>query len=99
MNFPKHGTHISVSRSCTHPKFPENYEGCIRTDTMMIGYLFVPFPEINGTKMHWIYIDNLKGSIPGDLVQSVANLMHIKTYMDMKSVMNMYNKNTLNLNN
>jgi hypothetical protein len=56
----------------------------------MVGYLFVPFPEINGTKMHWIYIDNLKGSIPGDLVQTVANLMHVKTYIDMKVVMKKY---------
>ena len=66
--FPKNGTHISVHRSCTHPDFPENYDGCIRTDTQMVGYLFDPMPEINGTKMHWIYIDNLKGSIPGELV-------------------------------
>ena len=64
----------------------------------MVGYLFVPMPEINGTKMHWIYIDNLKGSIPGDLVQSIANLMHIKTYLDMKCVMKKYQNDELNLN-
>ena len=48
--------------------------------------------------MHWIYIDNLKGSIPGELVQSLANLMHIKTYLDMKVVMKKYQNNELNLN-
>ena len=48
--------------------------------------------------MHWIYIDNLIGSIPGDLVQSIANLMHIKTYVDMKCVMKKYQNDELNLN-
>lgn len=62
----------------------------------MIGYLFVPYPEINGTKMYWIYIDNLKGSIPGDLVQSIANIMHVKTYLDMKCVLTKYQNDELN---
>jgi hypothetical protein len=64
----------------------------------MVGYLFVPYPKINGTKMHWIYIDNLKGNIPGKLVQTIANLMHVKTYLDMKYVMKKYQDGDLNLN-
>lgn len=64
----------------------------------MVGYLFVPMPEIKGTKMHWIYIDDLKGKIPGQLVQSLANIMHVKTYIDMKCVLEKYINGAIDLN-
>ena len=41
----------------------------------MIGYLFEPDEEIDGTKITWIYINDLKGSLPGMLVQMLANKM------------------------
>ena len=63
----------------------------------MIGYLFQPAPQINGCCMTWIYIDNLKGSIPGSLVQKLANLMHKKTFIDMNACMIKFKNNELNL--
>jgi len=86
-----------VSKGCKHPDYPPGYDGCIRTDTTMIGYLFQPVPQIKGCCMTWIYIDDLKGSIPGNLVQKLANLMHKKTYIDMSACMIKYKNNELNL--
>lgn len=91
------GTHISVSKGCEHADYPPGFDGCIRTDTIMIGYLFQPAPQINGCCMTWIYIDNLKGSIPGSLVQKLANLMHKKTFIDMNACMIKFKNNELNL--
>ena len=62
------GTHISVSHSTEHPDYPDGYDGCCRTQATMIGYLFEPDASIDGTKITWIYINDLKGSLPGMMV-------------------------------
>lgn len=67
-NWPIKGTHICVARSCVHPDFPPGIDGCIRTYTKMIGYLFQPLKDINGTKLTWIYIDDFRGLIPTGLM-------------------------------
>jgi hypothetical protein len=87
-----------VSKGCTHQDYPEGYDGCVRTETMMIGYLFSPAPEIKGTKMQFIYVENLQGNIPGKMVQDLENLMHYKIYNDLKRTLKKYQKNDLNLN-
>ena len=96
-NWPIKGTHISVSRSCTHPDYPPGIDGCIRTDTKMIGYLFQPAPDINGCCLTWIYIDDFRGLIPAQLVQKLANLMHKKTFRDIGACMRKYMNNQLDL--
>ena len=35
--------------------------------------MFEPVASINGTKITWIYINDLKGSLPGFGVQAMAN--------------------------
>ena len=50
-NFPNKGTHIFVSKGCTHPDYPPGHEGCVRVETKLIGYLFTPIPEVKGTKI------------------------------------------------
>ena len=51
-----------------HPNYPDGKDYCCRTHATIIGYLFTPEPSINGTKMIWIYINDLKGSLPGMMV-------------------------------
>ena len=50
-NFPNNGIHIVVSKGCKHQNYPEGQNSCVRTEPMMIGYLFSPVPEIKGTKL------------------------------------------------
>ena len=50
-NYPEPGTHISVAMSVEHPNYPDGFEGCVRTQATMIGYLFTPYPENNGCKI------------------------------------------------
>ena len=47
--------------------------------------------------MIWIYINDLKGSLPGMMVQMLANQMQFKGFKDMSAAMNKYIKNELNL--
>ena len=47
--------------------------------------------------MIWIYINDLKGSLPGMMVQMLANQMQFKGFKDMTAAMNKYAKNELNL--
>ena len=72
-NYPVDGTCIAVAKSAEHPSYPDGFEGCCRVHATMIGYLFTPDESINGTRMYWIYINDLKGSLPGMLVQMLAN--------------------------
>ena len=88
---------MSVSKSEEHPDYPEGYEGCCRTHAAMIGYLFAPEESINGTKITWIYINDLKGSLPGMLVQMLANKMQRKGFADMTTAMHRYMSGNLNL--
>ena len=74
-DYPETGTHISVAMSVEHPNYPDGFEGCCRTHATMIGYLFTPYPENNGCKVEWVYINDLKGSLPGMMVQMLANKM------------------------
>ena len=67
-NFPSKDVNIIVLRGCYHPDYPEGHDGCVRAETILSGYLFSEAPEINGTKIQHIYIENLKGNIPGNLV-------------------------------
>ena len=96
-NYPEEGSHLSVSMSEEHPDYPEGYEGCCRTQATMIGYLFAPEPSINGTKITWIYINDLKGSLPGMMVQMLANKMQKKGFADMTKAMIRYQNGELNL--
>ena len=63
----------------------------------MIGYLFEPDESIEGTKMTWIYINDLKGSLPGMMVQMLATKMQKKGFNDMKVAMQRYKNGELNL--
>ena len=63
----------------------------------MIGYLFAPEPSINGTKITWVYINDLKGSLPGMMVQMLANKMQKKGFADMTKAMIRYQNGELNL--
>ena len=63
----------------------------------MIGYLFEPDAEVNGCKVTWIYINDLKGSLPGMLVQMLATKMQKKGFHDMTIAMKKYKNGELNL--
>ena len=63
----------------------------------MIGYLFQPDESIDGTKITWIYINDLKGSLPGMMVQMLANKMQKKGFNDMTVAMNKFKAGELNL--
>jgi len=63
----------------------------------MIGYAFMPAPEINGTKIIWVYINDLKGWLPGMLVHFLANRMQKKGFTDMNLAMKLYKSGDLNL--
>ena len=90
---------MSVAKSVEHPSYPEGKDGLVRTHAEMIGYLFEPEPSINGTKMHWININDLKGSLPGMLVQMLANKMQRKGFADMTKAMILLKNDDLDLNN
>ena len=47
--------------------------------------------------MIWVYINDLKGSLPGMLVQMLANKMQRKGFADMHRAMTMFMNNELNL--
>lgn len=47
--------------------------------------------------MIWVYINDLKGSLPGMLVQMLANKMQRKGFADMHKAMTMFMNNELNL--
>ena len=72
-----------MSKSCTHKDYPEGYDECTRTEATMIGYLFSSDPSINGTKMEYVYINDLKGMLPGMVVQIMANKMMKKGFDDL----------------
>ena len=78
---------MTVSKSCEHKDYPVGFENCTRTEAKMIGYLFSPEPSINGTKMDYIYINDLKGMLPGMVVQMMANNMMKKGFIDMGGAM------------
>ena len=63
----------------------------------MIGYLFEPDATIDGTKITWIYINDLKGSLPGMMVQMLANKMQKKGFNDLTIAMKKYKAGELNL--
>ena len=97
-DYPEKGSHISVSKSVEHKDYPDGMENCVRTHADMIGYLFTPEPSINGTKMQWIYVNDLKGKLPGMLVQMLANKMQKKGFADMTTAMIKLKNNQLDLN-
>ena len=47
--------------------------------------------------MIWVYINDLKGSLPGMVVQMLANKMQRKGYADMSKAMTKYMNNELDL--
>lgn len=47
--------------------------------------------------MIWVYINDLKGSLPGMLVQMLANKMQRKGFADMQKAMVKYMNNELDL--
>ena len=47
--------------------------------------------------MIWVYINDLKGSLPGMLVQMLANKMQRKGFADMQKAMKKYMNNELDL--
>ena len=96
-DYPVKGTHISVAKSVQHPSYPDGHDGCCRTNATMIGYIWSPEPKINGTRMIWVYINDLKGSLPGMLVQMLANKMQRKGFADMQRAMKKYMNNELDL--
>ena len=96
-NYPEQGSHISVSKSIDHKDYPNGMEGCVRTHAEMIGYLFQPEPSINGCKMQYIFINDLKGKLPGMLVQMLANKMQKKGFVDMGKAMLKFKNGDLNL--
>ena len=89
-DYPVAGKHISISKSFEHPDFPEGYEGCCRTHATMVGYEFGWDEQGTGTSIRYIYINDLKGSLPGLLVQMMANKMMKKGFADMENAMKMY---------
>ena len=46
--------------------------------------------SINGTKMDYVYINDLKGMLPGMVVQMMANNMMKKGFTDMGTAMVKY---------
>ena len=90
MNYPVNGTHFTVSRSCEHDSYPDGKDGCVRTEASMIGYQFSPMESIKGTKMDYVYINDLKGMLPGMVVQMMANKMMKKGFTDMGTAMLQY---------
>jgi hypothetical protein len=68
-DFPEPGKHFAISKSCTHPDYPEGFDSCCRTHATMIGYEFGPDEMTgDGCVIRYIYINDLKGSLPGMLV-------------------------------
>lgn len=96
-DYPVKGTHISVAKSIDHESYPDGHDGCCRTHATIIGYIWSPEPSINGTKMIWVYINDLKGSLPGMVVQMLANKMQRKGVADMQKAMIKYMNNELDL--
>ena len=70
-----------------HPDFPANKNGLVRVHATMIGYLFEPLQEGYGTKITWIYINDLKGNLPAMLVQMLANKMQRASLTHMSKAM------------
>mmetsp|Transcript_9538 Transcript_9538/g.16021 ORF Transcript_9538/g.16021 Transcript_9538/m.16021 type:complete len:84 (+) Transcript_9538:442-693(+) len=55
----------------------------------LTGYLFEPLDgdESKGTKISWVYINDLRGSLPGMLVQMLANRMQRTSIQYMSQAM------------
>ena len=70
----------------------------MRVHATLIGYLFEPMENDYGTKITWIYINDLKGNLPGVLVQSLANKMQRNSLENMTNAMLQLERGTLDLN-
>ena len=96
-DFPRKGCHISITYSIEHPEYPPGMGGCVRIHATMIGYLFEPMQNEYGTKITWIYINDLKGKLPGVLVQGLANKMQRTSLEHMSKAMHQLENGTLDL--
>lgn len=78
-NYPYDGALSLFQKSGQHPNYPEDFSKCIRIDTEVYGLVFEDAPKIMGTKLSWVTLSNLRGSVPKSLLhqRSTKNPRHL----------------------
>ena len=67
-NYPYDGALSLFHKSTVHDGCPEDFRKCIRVDMQMYGVVFEDAPKIMGTKLSWVTLTDLKGSVPKNLL-------------------------------
>lgn len=70
-DFPNRGQLAVLHKSVSHPDFPESQD-TIRIDIKMNGMVFEDAPEANGCRISWVIQNDIKGSVPKQLVNKRA---------------------------
>ena len=70
-DFPARGNLAVLHKSVNHPDFPESND-ITRLDIKINGMVFKDAPEVEGCKIEWVIQNDIKGSVPKQLVNKRA---------------------------
>jgi hypothetical protein len=70
-DYPQKGKYVVCSRSYDHPDYPETNRR-IRIDVRINGIIISEAPEVNGSRIQWVYSNDIRGTVPTTFVNNTV---------------------------